>query len=240
MTPTDDILLKLEAVSLLRRLKRYYRYKELEEYLGIDAPLLCKYVRGKLLPGRQRAKEIVKRALSLVDIKEELRKSLSPQVYDFFDLTNLSVAAPDLLLYIAIQAYKLYKGSEITKVLSLEGGGLIIASLIAALLNRCLVYAIRDHYIVDAIIEPYPATTGAASKYTKFIALPKRSINPSDKLLIVDDIMHTGSTIRILLKISRKAGSKVCGVFCLGVASEDVARKIEEEYGVKVMYLIEI
>lgn len=238
MSALDDVVLRIEAVALLRRLKKYFKYKELGDHFGLDVPLLSKYVRGRLLPGRKRAREIIEKTYDLIDMDQVLKDSLAPSIYNFFDLTNLSATSPDLLLYTAIQAYRIYKNSRITKILSLEGGGLIIAALIAAFLNKRLVYAIRDHYIADAIIEPYPALTGAAAKYTTFIALPKKSISPEDNLLIVDDIIYTGSTIKILLKIVEKIGSSVTGIFCLGVVSEKAVKSIEKEFGVKVRHLI--
>ena len=199
MTSLDDILVRLEAVALLKRMKRRYKYKEMEKLLGLEVSLLGKYVKGRLIPGRKRAENLLRKTKEIIDIQREIVESLSPSIYNYPELTNLSATAPDLLLYLAIRSYRIYRDRDITKLLSIEGGGLILASLLATLLDKGLVYALRDHYTSDAIIEPYPPT-GGMLKYRKFVALPKKALNPRDKVLIVDDIAWTGNTIKILLK----------------------------------------
>ena len=236
MSSLDDILLRLEAISLLRRLKKYYKYRELGNYFRLDIPLLSKYVRGKLLPGKRRAEEIIHKALEILNIESEIKKCINQGVYNYPELMNLSASSPDTLLYIAIQAYKLYKKSNITKILSVEGGGLLIASPIAILLDKSLIYALRDQYIKDAVIEPY-FPTNVAMKYTKFIALPRNSLSSKDKILVVDDIIWSGATVIALLNIARKLASEVMGVFCVGVSSKKIVENIERNYGVKVSYL---
>jgi len=239
MSSLEDILLRLEAISLLRRLKRYHRYKELGSYFGLDIPLLSKYVKGRLLPGKWRAQEIIQKTLEIINVENEIKNAMNQGICNYLELMNLSASSPDLLLYIAIQAYRFYKNTDITKVLSIEGSGLIIASLVATLLNKGLVYALRDHYIEGAIIEPYSAHTSFAQiKYMKFIALPRKSLSSNDKVLIVDDTIWSGATVRALLNIVRKLNSKVVGVFCIGVFSKKIVEKIEEDYGVKISYLV--
>ncbi|GEM_PF-1116939 len=237
----EDALLRLESISLLKRLKKYYKYRDLEKYFSLDVPLLNKYVRGKLLPGKRRANKIIEKILEMIDLKNEIKNSISHGIYDYPELANLSASSPDLLFYIAVQAYQLYKKADITKVLSVEGGGLIIASLISTFLCKGLVYALRDHYARDAIVEPYSASLDIAHvKYTKFIALPRKSLNSKDKVLIVDDIIWSGALMRALLNIVKKLGSKIVGVFCIGVSSEEIAKSLEEDYKVKIDYLVEI
>lgn len=241
MSSLEDILLRLEAISLLRRLKRNFKYRELSGYLGLDIPLLSKYVNGKLLPGKLRAWKIIQKILEITNIEDEIKNALNQGIYSYPELMNLSASSPDLLFYIAIQAYKLYKNFNITKVLSIEGSGLIIASLIATLLNKGLVYALRDHYIKDAVIELYSTNINfVQAKYMKFIALPRKSLQSNDKVLIVDDIIWSGATIKALLNIARKLNSEVIGVFCVGVFSKKIVEEIKENYGVKISYLIQM
>ncbi len=240
MSSIDDMLLRLEAISLLRRLKKYYKYRELRNYFGLDIPLLSKYVRGRLLPGKRRAEEIIQKTLEIFNIENEIKKYINQGVYNYPELMNLSAFSSDILFYIIIRAYNLYKKSNITKILSVEGGSLLIASPIAMLLDKGLVYALKDRYIKNAVIEPYSPTNRIQTRYMKFIALPKNALNSEDKVLIIDDIIGSGTTVIALLNIARKLASEIVGIFCVGISSKKIVNYIEENYRVKVSYLIEI
>lgn len=240
MTSIDAVTLKLEAISLFRRVKKYYKYKELKPIFNMHIPLLSKYAKGKLLPGKKRAVDIIKKCKEIIKPEDEVRKEIFRGIYNYPEFSNLCSRSPELLLYITIQVYKQYKdNSKINKILTIEGGGLIIASILSILLNKGLVYALRDHFVEDSIVESFPESSRFL-KYKRFIALPKKAISCEDRLLILDDIAWRGETIKALLRIVKRIGAKVEDIYIVNVYSKDLVKDIMRTYNVSVHYLIEL
>lgn len=112
---------------------------------------------------------------------------------------------------------RLYTASGITKVLTLEASGIVLACFAAKYLKVPMIFAkktktsnISDN-LYFARVHSY--TRGVNTD----IVVSKEYLNGSDKVLVVDDFLATGSALAGLIDIANQAGAKVAGA---GIAIE--------------------
>ena len=195
----QQLVLKLEFLSLFKLVREQYTLKELSSILNIDIPTLSKYTTGTLLPSIKRIKKIIPILLELVDPLKEIKASLISGSFSFPEMNNILNTKPYLLMWIALQTLKKLESNKFDKIITIEGGGLAYATLLAILTNKKVVYGVRDVFIEGGISEIY--TTTDAESYSprmkKYITIPKNSIKRGDRVIIVDDISWSGGTIYI-------------------------------------------
>lgn len=106
---------------------------------------------------------------------------------------------------------RLYKGTEITKVLTIEASGIAFAFAIAAALGVPMVFA-KKHSTANVSGEIY---TALVHSYThnqdNNIVISKEYLQPTDKILIADDFLAVGGALGGLLSIVEQAGASLVG-----------------------------
>ena len=138
----------------------------------------------------------------------------------------------------AMEAYKLYNNSDIDDVLTVSVDGIPLATYIADILKSKLVIAkpYRDIGVEKYYEETYFMLS--PPKITS-IYVPKKMLKKRDKVLIVDDLIRTGRTVKALIKIIDKANAKLQGVFTM-IAIGNVWEKVLSNYIEKVHPLIKL
>ncbi len=107
--------------------------------------------------------------------------------------------------------YRLYKDSNVTKIITIEASGIGIACLAALQFNVPMVFAkkskssnISDNfYCCD--VESY--THGTTNK----VIISKEFINPDDRVLLIDDFLANGKALFGLKTLVEMAGATVVG-----------------------------
>lgn len=123
----------------------------------------------------------------------------------------------DLIEEIGRELAKRFKGARPTKVLTAESSGIPIAIFTAHALGIPAVYAKK--YQAD-FIDPDVYSTEVHSFYIEksfTLRVSKRYLDPSDRVLIIDDILSSGQATLGLMDLVSQAGAEVAGV---GVAIE--------------------
>lgn len=102
------------------------------------------------------------------------------------------------------ELYEMYKDKGITKIVGIESRGLIMTSTLAMRLNAGIVLCRKPGKLpCETIQESY------AKEYGKdTIEIHKDAINPDDVVLLHDDLLATGGTMKAACNLVKKFGVK--------------------------------
>ena len=120
----------------------------------------------------------------------------------------------DLMDRIAEEFLRRFEGAPITKVLTIETSGIILAGAVARLLNVPMVIA-RKTRSMNLDGESYVAEFLSFNhKNIKTVVVSKKYLSQEDRVLIIDDIMANGCAMQGLISIVEDAEAEVvgCGV----------------------------
>jgi adenine/guanine phosphoribosyltransferase-like PRPP-binding protein len=215
-----DVKTRISSVELLATLKKRYSYRELSGALGLSAPILSRYVRGHVLPSAARSEKFI------ATFREKLlRKMIIDAVrvtqdgsYDFSSV----ISDVGLLRQIAKVVYSEYSSVSVDKVLTMEVDGVPLAAEVAGEfnVNLAVVRAERDLGVEEFVEQK--AVYGPSS--VKYLYLPKTAIKKGDHILVVDDMVRSGTTIEALARISERAKAKIVGVFAIASVDQSMAK----------------
>lgn len=106
---------------------------------------------------------------------------------------------------------RLYRGEQVTKVITIEASGIALAALAAQQLGVQAVI-VKKHASANQSKDVYTASIDSfthGNTYTAAVA--KEYVCPSDRFLIVDDFLACGNAILGLKKIITDAGATLVG-----------------------------
>ena len=115
---------------------------------------------------------------------------------------------------IAAEFVRRFEGVPVTKVLTIETSGIILAGAVARLLKLPLVIA-RKTRSMNLDGESYVAEFLSFNhKNIKTVVVSKKYLGKEDKVLIIDDIMANGCAMQGLISIVEEAEAELvgCGV----------------------------
>ncbi len=110
-----------------------------------------------------------------------------------------------------------FADTKITKVLTIETSGIVVAYPVARMLGVPLVVARRSKSVNtdgDLYVAEIPS---ANKKITGRVMVSKKFLRPDDAVLVIDDILANGFTLQGLISIIEAAEATVAG---LGIAIE--------------------
>jgi adenine phosphoribosyltransferase len=210
-----DVKTRISSVELLATLKRSYSYRELSAVLGLSAPILSRYVRGHVLPSANRSEKFIAtfREKLLRKIVLDHVKISADGSYDNTDI----IANVGLLRQIAKVVYSEFSLLGVDKVLTMEVDGVPLAVEVAGEFNVNVVVARNER---DLGVEEFTEQKVVYSpSIVKYLFVPRMAIKKGEHVLIVDDMVRSGTTIEALTRLTEKAKAKVVGVF--SIASVD-------------------
>ncbi|ELY52597.1 phosphoribosyltransferase family protein [Natronolimnohabitans innermongolicus] len=217
MNRAEKAALQLRAVDVLRMLKETRTYDELAETTGLPAGDLNRYVNGHVLPGTERAREVVE------DLgREALGRELEARIrVDDEGYVDNSAAVFDQA-FLDLVAPVVANGFEFDRpdvVLTAATDGITLAAALASYYGtRCAYAKKRKETAVEEFIE---ARERLQSGIELTYYLPESAVDPGESVLVVDDLIRSGETQELLLDIVETADADVAGVFALIAAGED-------------------
>ncbi len=236
MNRAEKAALQLQAVSVLRMLKETRTYEELAEETGLPAGDLNRYVNGHVLPGVERAREVVE-GLSLGVLRAELdaRVAVDDEGYVdnsgvVFDQTFLELAAP-----VAAESYG-FESPDV--VLTAATDGITVGAALASHYDAQCAYAKqgRETAVEEFIEARQRLTSGIELTYY----LPESALSAGDTVLVTDDLIRSGETQELLLDIVESAGADHAGVFTLIAAGEEGVDRARERTDAPVESLLHV
>ncbi len=116
-----------------------------------------------------------------------------------------------LLDTLSQEVYNLFQNNKVTKILTIESGGIALASFVASKFNVPLLYAkkVRAKNMVDNLYSA--SVTSYTHNKTYEIVVSKEFLTNTDSVLFVDDFLANGCALRGLVDICNQAGASVVG-----------------------------
>lgn len=115
------------------------------------------------------------------------------------------------------ELYEEFRNYEITKILTVEASGIVIACAAADHFDVPVVFAKKGHH-KNVGTDVYAADVHSFTKgITNTVCVSKKFINADDKVLIIDDFLADGQACLGLKSICEQAGAAVVG---FGIAIE--------------------
>jgi adenine phosphoribosyltransferase len=149
--------------------------------------------------------QLKKNDMTIEEVKKEIRdvKDFPIKGIVFKDLTT-AFKNPDCMRFFEDEMYRLYKDCGITKVIGIESRGFIMAPVLGNRLGVGFVPIRKKGKLPAETIE-----ISYAKEYgVDIIQLHKDALTPDDVVLIHDDLLATGGTMKAACDLVRKFGVK--------------------------------
>ena len=223
------------CIAALRLIKRSVKYSYLQEVLKIPAPVLWRYIAGIVRPTRERASEILRTLIEKGVVRDIIAKELRFVDGNVVDMYSL-VYRTDILWLASIEAYYRFKDERIDVALTTEVDGIPIALAVASTLDLDLVVAKRRKELgFSEFYEETYFSRDPPSLVTLYV--PKEGLKKGSRVLIVDDLLRSGRTLRALINIVRNAKADLAGIFSL-VSIGNEWRETIKDLNVRTVVLV--
>ncbi|MFB6096097.1 MAG: phosphoribosyltransferase family protein [Haloferacaceae archaeon] len=227
MNRAEKAALQLQAVEVLRMLKETRTYDELSAVTGLPAGDLNRYVNGHVLPGVERAREVVG-GIGRDALADELEARISVDEEGYVD-NSAVVFDQSFLDLVAPVAAESFAFERPDVVLTAATDGITLGAAMASYFDARVAYAKKSKE--TAVEEFIESRQRLASGIELTYYLPARALSAGDTVLVVDDLIRSGETQELLLDIAHQAAADVGGVFSLiavGQEGMDRARELTE------------
>jgi len=225
-TRVRELKYRMMITDLLKVASESYTYQQLSEYLGLSPPILSRYMRGHVLPSFSRAQGLYDKLMEITNIKNELKKRINFDEEGYFDNTPL-VSEITWLKIMSNYALEKFAGRRVTKVLTAAVDGIPVSTLVSNLLDVNLIVAkdIKEVGINDFVEETY-IPKGSAIR--KSLYVPRASIKRRDSVLIIDDVVRTGETVKAMVGLVKNQKADVSGIYVLVAVGDEWKRYLRE------------
>lgn len=147
---------------------------------------------------------------------------------------------PKLMKTLGEEFARLFKDSNITKILTIEVSGIAPAVFAGIALDVPVVFA-RKHKTITMNDQQYSAEVYSyTKKITSKITVAKKYLNKDDNILIIDDFLAHGQASLGLIDICHQADAHVAGLGIVIEKSFQPGRKLIEETGIRIESLARI
>ncbi len=217
MNRAEKAALQLQAVAVLRMLKETRTYDELADLTGLPAGDLNRYVNGHVLPGVERARQVVE-GVGREALATELEARVTFDDEGYVDNSGVVFDQPflDLVAPVAANAFGFERPDV---VLTAATDGITLGAAMASYFDARLAYAKKSKE--TAVEEFIESRQRLVSGIELTYYLPASALSSGQSVLVVDDLIRSGETQELLLDIAAQADADVVGVFTLIAAGDE-------------------
>ena len=218
-TRVRELKYRMMITDLLKVASESHTYQELSDLLGLSPPILSRYMRGHVLPSYKRAQGLYEKLMEITSIKDALKKRINFDEEGYFDNTPL-VSEITWLKIMSNYALEKFAGRRVTKVLTAAVDGIPVSTLVSNLLSVDIIIAksTKEVGINDFIEETY-IPKGSAIRQSLYI--PRQAIRRRDSVLIIDDVVRTGETVKALVDLVSGLRADIAGIYVLVTVGEE-------------------
>jgi len=228
------VMFRAQTVEMLRFLKRRMTYSRMADLFDLPATVLSRYIQGHVLPNFERARELYGRARRVLhDLVVEM---VRPGGNGFFDITPLLSEKVPRQVFAAWVADRLV-GTRVDRILTAAVDGVPLAVSLSDLLDVPVAIAKKEREA--GVAEFWTATVEWPSGRVETLWLPRHSLRRREWVVVVDDLVRTGETLRTLARLVERVGARLVGAFAL-VGVRPHWRRVAEELGAPLRVFVEV
>ena len=225
-TRVRELKYRMMITDLLKVASESHTYQELSDLLGLSPPILSRYMRGHVLPSYSRAQGLYEKLMKITNIRDELKKRINFDDEGYFDNTPL-VSEITWLKIMSNYALEKFAGRRVTKILTAAVDGIPVSTLVANLLEVDLVVAKNSKEVgINEFLEATYIPRGSAIRQTLYI--PRNMIRKRDSVLIIDDVVRTGETVKALVDLVTNQRADIAGIYILVTVGNEWKRYLKD------------
>lgn len=225
---------KFLVFNLLRILKFFYSFKELERLLGVSSQVLWKYMTLRVIPEKETAQRLLARIRDGGLVEEAMARVLEGDSELWLLFSN-----PGILELAALRLVEEFKKSKVDVVMSVpDPYSTALAAIASAYLKTRLCIPSRTPYSDSVIAESYEVLPGLLDA----VGVPRKCVPKDSRVLVVAVTTENPSRIKVAMDIVAKAHAKLVGVFSL-IGSRQVLKHLlnpSQDSGVRTLILAEV
>ena len=146
-----------------------------------------------------------------------------------------------IIRQIASELKRRFCGVEVNKILTIEASGIAMATMLGHLYDVPVVFAKKSETANSVDTKYVSHAYSFTHKQENKVFVSKPYLQPTDRVLIVDDFLADGQAVHALIDLVQQAGGKVVGI---GIAVEKGQQKggrllREEDYRLESLAIIE-
>ena len=122
-----------------------------------------------------------------------------------------------IIRQLASELYRRFSGATVNKVLTIEASGIAIATMLGHLYDVPVVFAKKGETANSTDDKYMSQAYSFTHKRMNSVFVSKPYLQPTDKVLIVDDFLADGQAAHALIDLVHQAGATVVGI---GIAVE--------------------
>ena len=155
---------------------------------------------------------------------------------NFRDVTTL-FKNPECIKIITDEMYELYKDKGITKIVGIESRGFVMSSALAIRLGAGIILCRKPGKLpCETVQESYQKEYG-----TDTIEIHKDAINENDVILLHDDLLATGGTMKAACDLVKKFHpKKVYANFIIELVNENLNGREAFDRDIEISALIQV
>lgn len=205
--------LKLTAFNLLRLLKFFYSFKELEKRLGVPSQVLWRYVTLRATPEKDTAQKILSRIKEQRMVEEAVSEIIVESKEPWLLLSN-----PGILELSALKLVEEFGKAKAEVVLSTpDPYSAALAAVASIYLKARLCIPSRILYSNNILVESYQASSGVLD----VVAIPRKSMPGKSRVLVTTVTLHQ-PLFEATINLAAKSYAELVGVFLMMGTREEV------------------
>ena len=220
---------RLLSIELLKLLKKRLTYKQLSELTGLSPSILCRYVKGFIVPMTSQSLLLMASLLESIDIDGTIRKFIDKEKSVTIDLSRL-FKDPDLSKLVSFILLGEFAGRKVDKILVGSSAVLPIAAYLASEIGSDIVLAKRSKYLG---VSYYEESIVRSAREVETIYVDRDMISKRDYVAIITDLMIAGKTMRALMNIVSKARAELVNAIAVVAIGSEWRKRV----GSQVRYL---
>jgi hypothetical protein len=212
---------RLMLFNLLRALKFFYSFRDLERLLEVPAQVLWRYAVLRAVPEKDTAQKILARIREKLLVEETIKAAVKSSSEPWMLLAN-----PGMLMLAALKAVDEFKKSRIEVVLaSPDPYSASLAAIVASYIGARLCTSSCTPLSSNTTTVAYEVAPGIV----RVAALPRKCLSKKAKTLIVASSVPPEYLLTAPLELAYKSQADVAGFFILA-GNPGVARNLMQRY----------
>ncbi|MEM0001089.1 MAG: phosphoribosyltransferase family protein [Desulfurococcaceae archaeon] len=204
----DKVKMRLLASEVLRLVKPVLSYRDLYELTGLPESVLCRYVKGSIIPGFDHAVRILAKTALSLDLGYLLKDLVEREKSPIIDLLRV-LKDPYIARLLSIMIMLDLVDKQITKIVATAEAVLPIATMLSTEFGAPIVLVKRKSY---PGVQYYSITVMKGPKDIEILYLDRDLITRKDKVLILADVVYTGKTLESVIHMLAKSRAEVVDV----------------------------